>query len=49
MDSYMETLNSIGDALLQWADPEGQFGGYTKVSDTFASILPWILSLARSH
>ena len=29
--SYFETLNDIGDSIVAWADPEGQFSGYTKV------------------
>mmetsp|Transcript_118672 Transcript_118672/g.343229 ORF Transcript_118672/g.343229 Transcript_118672/m.343229 type:complete len:273 (-) Transcript_118672:29-847(-) len=30
MDAYTNTLNSIGDTLIRWADPEGQYTGYTK-------------------
>ena len=31
MDNYIETLNSIGDSLIKWADPEEIVTGYTKV------------------
>lgn len=27
---YISTLDSVGDSLVKWADPEGQFTGYTK-------------------
>mmetsp|Transcript_26485 Transcript_26485/g.56758 ORF Transcript_26485/g.56758 Transcript_26485/m.56758 type:complete len:270 (+) Transcript_26485:77-886(+) len=27
---YASTLNYVGDSILLWFDPEGQFGGYTK-------------------
>lgn len=30
MDEYTAALESIGDSILLWADPEGQFTGYTK-------------------
>ena len=29
--TYTETLESIGDAIILWADPEGEFSGFTKV------------------
>ena len=31
MDEYKATLESVGDAIIQWADPESQFTGFTKV------------------
>ena len=33
MDEYTAALESIGDSILLWADPEGQFTGYTKVRE----------------
>ena len=33
MDEYKATLESVGDAIIQWADPESQFTGFTKVRD----------------
>lgn len=30
MEAYSAALNSIGDVIIQWADPENKFGGYTK-------------------
>lgn len=30
MDEYKATLESVGDAIIQWADPESQFTGFTK-------------------
>ena len=26
-----DSLNALGDSIIAWADPEGQFSGYTKV------------------
>lgn len=34
MDEYKATLESVGDAIIQWADPESQFTGFTKVRTT---------------
>ena len=31
MAGYADTLNEFGDLIIQWADPEGKFGGFTKV------------------
>jgi len=31
MEAYSSTLENIGDKIISWADPDGQFGGYTKV------------------
>jgi len=30
MEAYTSVLNSVGDAIISWADPEGKFGGHTK-------------------
>lgn len=30
MPGYADTLNEIGDQIIQWSDPEGKFGGFTK-------------------
>ena len=30
--SFSDSLNEFGDAVIQWADPTGDFTGYTKVS-----------------
>jgi elongation of very long chain fatty acids protein 4 len=30
MESYISTMDSIGDAILSWADPESKFRGYTE-------------------
>jgi len=30
-DKYAETLESVGESILDWADPEKQFRGYTEV------------------
>lgn len=32
MDTYIETLNGVGDKILTWADPENQYRGPTEVS-----------------
>ena len=32
MEGYTETLESVGDSILQWVDPEYKFQGYTEVS-----------------
>ena len=32
-ETYMETLDSVGEAILSWADPEDKFVGYTRVRD----------------
>jgi len=29
--AYIEKLDSIGESILQWADPDNQFRGYTEV------------------
>jgi hypothetical protein len=31
MDNYLATLDSIGESILVWADPENKFRGYTEV------------------
>lgn len=31
MPGYADTLNEFGDLIIQWSDPEGKFGGFTKV------------------
>ena len=31
-ETYMETLDSVGESILSWADPEDKFVGYTQVS-----------------
>jgi hypothetical protein len=31
MEAYTATLESIGDSIIKWADPEDNFGGFTKV------------------
>jgi hypothetical protein len=33
MEEYTATLESLGDSLIVWADPEGRFSGFTKVSE----------------
>lgn len=30
-EKYMKTLDSVGESILQWADPERNFRGYTEV------------------
>jgi hypothetical protein len=30
-DAYKERIDQIGEAILQWADPQRQFRGYTEV------------------
>lgn len=35
MEAYTSVLNSVGDAIISWADPEGKFGGHTKVRMAF--------------
>lgn len=32
MDTYYSTLDSIGDSIVEWTDPESKFRGYTDVS-----------------
>lgn len=32
MAKYVETLDKVGEAILQWADSENKFRGYTEVS-----------------
>lgn len=34
MDDYVDTLNSWGETILVWADPENKFRGYTEVRHT---------------
>lgn len=34
MDDYVDTLNSWGETILVWADPENKFRGYTEVRQT---------------
>lgn len=29
-DDYVDKLNTIGDAILDWADPENKFRGHTE-------------------
>jgi hypothetical protein len=31
MEEYTATLESYGDSLILWADPESRFSGHTKV------------------
>jgi hypothetical protein len=31
MDNYLETLDSVGESILVWADPENKFRGHTEV------------------
>ena len=31
MDVYLSTLDSVGEAILSWADPQNKFRGYTEV------------------
>jgi hypothetical protein len=31
-DAYSAKLDSVGNAILTWADPQSQFRGYTDVS-----------------
>jgi len=31
MEKYMETVDSIGQSILTWADPENNFRGHTEV------------------
>ena len=33
MDDYVATLNNAGESILQWADPENKFRGFTEVRD----------------
>ena len=35
MDDYVETLNSWGETILVWADPENKFRGYTEVRKSY--------------
>uniref|UniRef100_A0A7R9ZHM8 Elongation of fatty acids protein n=1 Tax=Pseudictyota dubia TaxID=2749911 RepID=A0A7R9ZHM8_9STRA len=30
MSAYVETMDSIGESILSWADPEGKFRGHTE-------------------
>lgn len=32
MDNYVETLNSAGESIVSWADPDTKFTGFTDVS-----------------
>lgn len=34
MEAYAETLESVGDSIILWADPDGEFSGFTKVKST---------------
>jgi len=31
MEAYLNTMDSIGESILNWADPDNQFRGYTEV------------------
>lgn len=33
MDTYLQTMDKVGDAIIKWIDPESDFTGYTKVSE----------------
>jgi hypothetical protein len=33
MDNYVDTLNSVGESIVAWADPDTQFTGFTNVSE----------------
>jgi hypothetical protein len=39
MDDYMQKLDQIGESILQWADPDNQFRGYTEVRHVRARFL----------
>jgi len=30
MDTYLQTMDKVGDAIIKWIDPESDFTGYTK-------------------
>ena len=32
MEAYYEKIDALGETLLNWADPENQYRGYTEVS-----------------
>lgn len=33
MDTYIATLNRVGDSIVAWADPDNKYTGYTDVSE----------------
>lgn len=37
MDTYIATLDSVGESILKWSDPEEQFRGFTNVSKDCSS------------
>jgi hypothetical protein len=40
-DSYMQYLDQLGESILQWADPNHDFRGFTSVCCRLVSLL-WI-------
>jgi hypothetical protein len=42
MDSYIKTLNKVGESIIAWADPETKFTGHTDVSENTLFRVPWI-------
>ena len=43
MDAYTAALNSIGDSMIEWSDPEGKFSGYTKVRGIITELISTML------
>jgi len=33
MEVYKETMQQVGEAILNWSDPENKFRGFTEVSE----------------
>jgi hypothetical protein len=31
MDTYVSTMDAVGESILSWADPDSKFRGYTDV------------------
>jgi hypothetical protein len=38
MDSYVETLNNVGESIIAWADPESKYRGHTDVSGSIRQL-----------
>ena len=45
-DEYIESLDSIGESILIWADPDKQFRGYTEVG---LLLLDMRMEAVRNH
>ena len=43
MEVYTQTVGDLGESILQWADPENKFRGFTEVSMVDGTLTIFIL------